>query len=426
MEAKAEQWEQDFIEMLRGQNRVSAADVPGNRPPAVIACMHEIMARTGAAARAPEANTPRPRMPLLPLHEQGVRLNTRGPSSSAPPRTGPVRPWNPNCDSGTRKGHLPLCPGEGHKIRCFGGGAREQMAELWQLVGSLEASIGGSDGDTRMSCSGPGTGLAAGYASARDSLGRGQPVQWSAVYAWIRRRIHRDAAAAFKLWSFSARGLNAQRRSSRVDGSCASVLSQSIPNTPQTWARAGRSGGASSCTTTPASFCRTPGPGTFAEYVHRNERVQSAIFSGRQTKRSLDMNEDSLSCSLSLWTVDAHEQLELAHGVGVHGVNQFQSTSFDSPSLRQHVDTTLTPFEDIPQPTLPEIVAEQCCNRSWGAAGSALREQILRNEIRRERARSTKLEEVVQTLWGELTIIEEARRKAVSMGLLSGGNEMQA
>jgi hypothetical protein len=138
------------------------------------------------------------------------------------------------------------------------------------------------------------------------------------------------------------------------------------------------------------------------------------------------MNEDSLSCSLSLWTVDAHEQLELAHGVGVHGVNQFQSTSFDSPSLRQHVDTTLTPFEDIPQPTLPEIVAEQCCNRSWGAAGSALREQILRNEIRRERARSTKLEEVVQTLWGELTIIEEARRKAVSMGLLSGGNEMQA
>ena len=55
MEAPAEQWEHDFIEMLRGQHRVHAADVPANRPPAVIACMHEIMARSGAAARAPVA-----------------------------------------------------------------------------------------------------------------------------------------------------------------------------------------------------------------------------------------------------------------------------------------------------------------------------------------------------------------------------------
>jgi hypothetical protein len=418
MEAPAEQWEHDFIEMLRGQHRVHAADVPANRPPAVIACMHEIMALSGAAARAPEATPHRPRMPLQPLHEQGAHLNTRCPISSAPPRTGPVRPWNLNCNSGTSMGHLsPLIRGECQRVRCFGGGAREQMAELWRLVGSLEASLGGSDGDTRMSC--PGTGLAAGHACARDSLRRGQPVQWSAVYAWIRGRIRRDAAAAFKLWSFSARGGNAQRRSSRVDGSCAFVLSQSIPNTPQTWARAGRSGGTSSCTTTPASFCRTPGPGTFAEYVHRNERVQSAIFSGRQTKRSLDMNEGSLSCSLSMWTVDAHEQLELAHGV--HGVDR--STSLDSPCLRLPVDTTLTSFEDITQPTQPEIVAEQCCNRRWGAA--SLREQILRSEIRRERARSAKLEEVVQSLWGELTIIEEARLKAVSKSSLSGGNGIQ-
>ena len=398
-------WEHEFMEMLQGQHRVPAADVPANRPPAVLACMHEIMARSGAGAASPLPRTPGAREPLRPLREQCARLNARFPGGGAAARDG--------------------TPHKGQPLRRREGqGAREQMEELWRRVGTLEATLGSPHGSARAPSSGPGpghgpgSGPAAGHGSARAHAGSrtgedvcAQRVEWSAVSAWIRRRIRRDAAVAFKLWTVAAREANAQRCRSRASGS--SLFSRS-PSAPQPGVRAGRPGGASARARTPASSLRrTPGPAARADWVQQEERVPSAVCSGRRTKRALDMGEDPLSCSLSLslWTAAAvaHEQSELPRDE--NGAESSQDTSCASPCSRLLVDTTLPlQFEGSAQPTQPEGVAEQCCNRSWGAAGSALREQGLRSEIERERARSAQLEEVVHALWGELTSIEEARR----------------
>jgi hypothetical protein len=51
------------------------------------------------------------------------------------------------------------------------------------------------------------------------------------------------------------------------------------------------------------------------------------------------------------------------------------------------------------------------------AAAASLRQEQLQCEIELERARRIELEEVVKALWGELLVIEDARRKAAERGI---------
>jgi len=133
--------------------------------------------------------------------------------------------------------------------------------------------------------------------------------------------------------------------------------------------------------------------------------------------------------SLSLWTICKRGQQEAGWGkerdggrdqLELHGLEKVEcrkhSPPRHPPSVAQNPSLS-SPSRSlvILAPSLDE--SETSSAPAAAAAAASLRQEQLECEIELERARRIELEEVVKALWGELLVIEDARRKAADGGI---------
>ena len=235
---------------------------------------------------------------------------------------------------------------------------------------------------------------------------------WAVAKDLLRRRIRRSAGTAFKGW-FQISETSRRRDGGRLHGAMltethwhSSTPSASIQSTPPCSAR--RPGG-------------TP----------REKKLQSSKTCNHfptPHANCCEANDDSFSLSLSLWTICKRGQQEGGWGkerdrgrdqLELHGLEKVECRKHSPPRHPPSVaqNPSLSPPSRslvILSPSLDE--SETLSAPAAAAAAASLRQEQLEGEIELERARRIELEEVVKALWGELLVIEDARRKAADGG----------